>query len=458
MDKFKKIKTKIFKSKSSKEQPLSVPLRSSSETEDYIQIKPGQRYPGWPQFDVDPDDFTRPYFPRRPYVEKDYVEKKIVDQFPAPPTRIPEKPLPSIVKPAPKRPSVRPPTMDFSDFAPEKLPPKRPSEKLLPKRPSEKPPPKRPSVRPPTLDFSSFPDDAFSKPQQLKAKVDTFDAAAAARNAARLRSRQRTPSSIEGQTQSLNVRHRNISASNAPPQPPGPAQTQPLNVRRRNVSVSNAPAQPPRPAQTQPLNVRRRNVSVSNTPAQPSGGMYNNYAASQSMRNIDPRANYRACLPSQRQAGDAVTYTPSDSSGSIYSCSSAAHSAYNLSPSAQYQVPSVPSNFTPAVPSLPSQQTHEVEGASVGRRNASSASSRSAHAMRRHGMLPPPPGSQHHEILRVLRGPHAVKLQTPHVPSMTNEYISLPVNDTKSSAEWGAKSSRVAGGVATVAGYGRQRY
>ncbi|KAG6902102.1 hypothetical protein C0995_004282 [Termitomyces sp. Mi166 len=368
MNKFKKIKSKLFKSKQPKDHKLRhslsmPPLRSSSETEEVticgspgpndIPVKPEQRYPDWFQCQGDPDDFTRPYFPRRPYVE-------IVDQFPAPPTTVPEKPQLPIVDAKPKRPSVRPPTLDLSQFP----------EELLPEY-----------------------------PPQLKAKIDAFDAAEAARNAARLRAGHRTASSVSGQTQ--------------------------------------------------PLNICRRGASNSNVPVQPSSGMYRNHCANQSTRSLDPRARHR-----NHQAGDAGTHNTSNSGSTMYRNYSAAHSAYNLSANARYQASFAGNHPTNAVPSLPHDQQQDHNNASVCRRNASSASSRSAHDMRRHGMLPAAEGVQYHEIFRVLRGPHAVKLQTPAVHTRTNEYIGLPVNDTNSKKAWRAKSFRAVG----VTGYGRVQH
>ncbi|KAG6899488.1 hypothetical protein C0993_009782 [Termitomyces sp. T159_Od127] len=402
MDKFKKIKSKLFKP-SQPPEPEDPRIRDIHRRVHYVDIKPGQRWPGWPQWDDDPDDFTRPYFPRRPYVEKEVVK-------PAPPATKPPAPrVRYVAAPIPES------NIDFSMFP-----------KLSLK-------PRRPRIRAPHLDLSEFPEDFQFGPdasKEPKPKPDDFDTAEAVRNAARLRGRQRASSSVSGGTK--------------------------------------------------PLNIRRRNASDAHVPVQPSGTIYGNHAANQSTRSLDPRVRHRAGVTNLRQAGAAGTHSASSSESSVYSNTSAAQSAYNVSrharrppratpeegtmysnPSAAQSVYSVsrharrPSHATPesapAVPPLPAQ--HSQEGASVCRRNASSASSRSAHDMRRHGMLPLPDGAAHQEILRVLRGPHAAQLQTPATHTRANEEIGLSVNDTKSSKEWGAMSSKI--GAATIAGYGR---
>ncbi|KAG6887426.1 hypothetical protein C0992_012300 [Termitomyces sp. T32_za158] len=435
MDKFKKIKSKLFKSQPAPEPEPTYDYRRVH----YVDIKPGQRWPGWPQFDDDPDDFTRPYFPRRPYVEKEPFKST-----PAPPTTKPPAPRVRYVEaPIPES------NIDFSMFP-----------KLALK-------PRRPHVRAPHLDLSDFPEDfQFGPDASKEPKPKAVDTAEAVRNAAQLRGRQRASSSRSGQTQ-------------------------PLNIRRRGAS--DAPA-----------------------PIQPSGTVYRNHAASQSTRSLDPRLRNRAGVPNLRQAGAAGTHSASGSEGSMYSNSSAAQSAYNVSQHARrpsrvtpdpgseggmysnssaaqsayhisqharrpsrvtpdpgsegslYSNSSAaqsaynvsrharrPSRVTPdpvpPVPPLPPQRNEE--GASVCRRNASSASSRSAHDMRRHGMIPLAESVVHQEILRVLRGPHAAQLQNPSTHTRANEDIGLPINDTKSSKEWGAVSSKV--GAATVSGYGR---
>lgn len=344
----------------------------------YVDIRPDHRYPDWVKYEDDPDDFSRPYFPRRPYVEKNYVKKP-----PAPPTAVPEKPRP----PAPRVRYVEAPipesNIDFSMF---------PKLNLAPRRPR---------IRAPHLDLSEFPEDFQFGPdasKEPKSKLDVLNAAEAARNAAKLRSRERASSNVSGQTR--------------------------------------------------PLNVRRRGASDAHVPVQPSGTIYRNHAASQSTRSLDPRVRHRAGVANLREAGAAGTHNASGSVGSMYNNASAAQSAYNISRHARR-----PSHVTPdSAPPVPQRNQESV---SVCRRNASSASSRSAHAMRRHGLLPD--GTVHQEILRVLRGPHAAQLQTPSAHTRANMDIGLPVNDTKSSKEWGAMSSKVCA-AATVAGHGQSAY
>ncbi|KAG6918058.1 hypothetical protein DXG01_016714 [Tephrocybe rancida] len=388
MDKIKKkIKSKIFKSSAGPEprrdpklrHSMSMPLRPSCDTEEsYVLPRPpratedfhpipGQRYPGWPEYDVDPDDFSRPYNPRS------HFDKVLINQFPKPPSTIPKcaipKPLPP-TPPTPRRPA-RPPTLDFSDVA---------TDHLLPDFPPE-------------LTAKIV---ALDAEQVHRQQAKHAESAKAARNAAILRTRQ-TPAAIQRSASSMSG-------------------TLPLNIRRRDAS--NHTAFPS---------------------AQPSGSLYQNYSASQSTRSLNPNARYRACLASSRQP-PSVTHISSNSGCSTYSNETFTNS---LSQNARYHAAPTASDSLDAVPAV------EDDGATVRRRNASSASSRSALAMRRNGLLPPP--ADHHDMLRVLRGPHAAKLQAPPTPA---KGMGLPVNDTNSDKEWGVKGSKNRG-AATVAGYRR---
>ncbi|KAG6844625.1 hypothetical protein H0H87_005482 [Tephrocybe sp. NHM501043] len=425
MDKIKnKIKSKFTKTPSEKPRrnpklrhSASMPMRISFESDihEYDEVRGliphfepiySVRYPDWPSANVpDPNDFSRPYNPRM------HADRILLDQFPKPPTTVPVShstpPLPpmpvtSRTRAPPKRPNARPPTQDFSQI---------PTEHLLP----------------------DFPPELTAKIRSLDAeqarhqKEKHAESAKAARNAAILRARQ-----AQGQA-----------------------------IQRSTSNTSQYPTS------TRPLNIRRRDVLDPDATPKPSGGPYKNYAASKSalsLRDPNSRDRYHACLASSRQATAKEAYssdssssnahTNYDSETSLYTNSSASKSSYSVSTHTQYQSDLAASGSKDSIPRVD-------DTVSVRRRNASSASSRSALAMRRHGLMPPPSHTageqaQHGEMLRVLRGPHAAQFQAPSVPMRAQE-IGLPINDTLSEKEWGAKGSKFRG-AATVAGYGHGAY
>ncbi|KAG6865206.1 hypothetical protein C0991_004515 [Blastosporella zonata] len=405
MDKFKKkLKSKIFRStanesKSRRDPKLrhsnSMPFGPSFDIseevlEEYVDL--GYDPPSTSRYPAWPSSHDPNDF-TRPYKPRSHTHR-ILNQLPTPPSAISQQPA---VIQIPITISNPPPGAHAVLVTPERPP------------------------RPPTQDFSGIPtEDLLPQfPPELMDNIEAFneqdrcqkyqESARAARNAAVLRSQQ-------------------------------------AQVVQRSASSASQ-------YRTPPLKINHPPVFDTAVPySKSSNRMYKNYDASQSMRSLaDPHphtpARYRACLTSSRTAtGDSFgTHSASSSASGMYTNASATKSSHNPRDHANLAA----SDSSDAIPLVD-------DFASVRRRNASSSSSRSTLAMRRNGLMPPPPvpARASDEMPRVLRGPHASKLQI-SPPHMTDHETGMVVNDTNS--EWGINCSN-GSGAATVAGYERGAY
>lgn len=388
-----------------------MPLRNSNDTEEsYIRPRPIYRgqHPLVPTdveqvFDISQEQAARYEDPHcgwpqsndiddgtdGPYHQRyPLIDRNIVDQFPAPPSP-PVKTL---------RPGVG-----------------------IPKRPP----------RPPTIDLADYQfDETNLLPEMtpaLKAKMDAIYA-----ENRRVEDEANAKARAEREAvRALNGHGIQRSASSAS----GYAHVRPLNIHRhRDRGIDPA-----------------HGVSNSTSTPQPGASLYANPAASNSTRSLDPRARYRGCLASSRQA--TANHNPSHSGTGIYSNSASSHSTQSLNPNARYRAALASTEAHGATPI-------DTSPATVRRRNASSASSRSALSARRHGVAAASEhlahqalGPYHPDVMRVVRGPHGSKLQCPSPVRLARD-MGLEVNDVDRK-EWGVSASKTASGAATVAGYGR---
>ncbi|KAG6837005.1 hypothetical protein H0H93_016465 [Arthromyces matolae] len=209
------------------------------------------------------------------------------------------------------------------------------------------------------------------------------------------------------------------------------------SARRKNLDMGARAAKTAAllRTQTKPLNIRRKDRDASHPAAPPATTtpFYSNQAASQSTRTIASQrshalrdnANLQKTIYSNPTAGQSVYNVGANTQG---------HSSVAYDPGEDLCMNSTP------------------DGASIRRRNASSATSRAVHDLRRHGIDRAKNGE---EPIRVMRGPHAVKLQ--RVPD-SQHALAIPINDTRSAKQWAEQGIRTGtshSGAATIAGYGR---
>ncbi|KAF5386235.1 hypothetical protein D9615_002676 [Tricholomella constricta] len=318
--------------------------------------------------------------------------------------------------------------------------------------------PKRPA-RPPTLDLAEFQfDEADLLPAMdpvVKAKIDSMHAESR-------RMEREALAKVEARDNALRAQ-------------------QPL---QRSTSSASG--------HVRPLHIRRRagnrDLSAENsfsTP-QPGAGMYRNPAASHSTRSLDPRARYRKCMASQAIPSHSAIKSV-QSGSSIHSDTTGTSSSQSLGPNARYRAALAESDV--ARDSSKDAKAHgpiEDSPATVRRRNASSASSRSALSARRNGTTssttvptqPPLPleqlphqvqalpvvvGPNQHGVMRVVRGPYYAKIQSPPGPIAAAVSVTVrpgrELQDRVNVKEFGGQGAPSHGmptcGAATVAGHER---